>query len=160
MEIAPDTVVRFHYTLSEVGGAELESSDRTEPMTYLHGHGNLLAALEDAMRGHSAGERFAVTLTPAEAYGERLEHAVQRVPIKHLVFAGKLRPGMAVKVNTDHGLKDVRVVKVGRFNADVDTNHPLAGLSLTFEIEIVEVRAATAEERAHGHAHGPGGHAH
>lgn len=160
MQISRDTVVRFHYTLSEVDGAELERSERTEPMTYLHGHGNLLRALEDAMAGRCAGERFSATLGPAEAYGERLENAVQRVPIKHLLYTGKLRPGMAVKVNTDHGPKDVRVVKVGRFNVDVDTNHPLAGLSLTFDVEILEVRAATPEELAHGHAHGPGGHAH
>ena len=85
---------------------------------------------------------------------------VQRVPVKHLVFRGKLRAGDVVKLNTSEGLVPVTVTKAGRHSADVDTNHPLAGQTLTFDIEILEVRAATAEEIAHRHAHGPGGHQH
>lgn len=160
MQIAPDKVVTFHYTLSEIGGQELEASDPAEPMAYLHGHHNILPALEHAMRGKQAGDNFQLTLEPAEAYGIRRDDAEQRIPIKHLIYQGKLRPGMRVKVKTEQGLKDVRVVKVGKFNVDVDTNHPLAGLSLSFTIEIVGVRDATRDEISHGHAHGAGGHAH
>lgn len=160
MEISRDTVVTFHYTLSEVDGAELEASDRTEPMAYLHGHGNIMPALEDAMAGRHPGDTFSTTLPPERAYGLRRDDAEQRVPIKHVLSKGKLRPGMAVKINTADGPRDVRVLKVGRFNVDVDTNHPLAGLSLTFNIEIVDVREATPEELQHRHVHGPGGHQH
>lgn len=160
MEIGQDKVVSFHYTLSIVGGEQLESSEKTEPMTYLHGHGNILKALEYAMGGKRAGDTFQATLAPAEAYGSRHEGAEQRVPIKHLMYSGKLRPGMTVKINTDNGPRDVRVIKVGKFNVDVDTNHPLAGLSLSFDIEIVDVRDATTEEIAHRHVHGEGGHHH
>ncbi len=160
MQIARDKVVYFHYTLSEVGGAELEASDRAEPMAYLHGHDNLLPALEAQMAGREKGETFTATLAPEHAYGLRREGAAQRIPIKHLAYEGKLRPGMSVRVNTGEGPREVRVLKVGRFNVDVDTNHPLAGMSLTFSIEIVDVREATAEELRHRHVHGAGGHDH
>ncbi len=160
MKVETDRVVYFHYRLSEVGKEPLETSDSNEPATYLHGHHNILPALEQAMTGREAGDEFTVTLTPQQAYGERQEGRQQRVPIKHLMTRGKLRPGMAVKVNTANGPMDARVLKVGKFNADLDLNHPLAGLSLSFEIRIAEVREATAEEIAHGHVHGPGGHQH
>jgi len=129
-------------------------------MTYLHGHNNILPALEKAFEGKQAGEQFQATLSPAEAYGERKEESIQRIPIKHLATKGKLQAGMAVKVNTDQGMRDVVVVKVGRFNVDVDTNHPLAGKTITFDINIEDVREAEAEELAHGHVHGVGGHHH
>ena len=160
MQIEQDKVVYFHYTLSKVDGEQLEASEKTEPMTYLHGHGNILKALEYAMGGKRAGDDLQVTLAPGEAYGPRREDAEQRVPIKHLQYTGPLRPGMTVKINTDKGPRAVRVIKVGKFNVDVDTNHPLAGLSLSFDVEIVDVRDATAEELAHGHVHGTGGHQH
>jgi FKBP-type peptidyl-prolyl cis-trans isomerase SlyD len=112
------------------------------------------------MSGKKNGDTFSATLRPEEAYGPRREDAVQRVPVKHLVFKGKLRAGDTVNLNTRDGLRSVTVVKAGRHSADIDTNHPLAGESLTFDIEVVEVRAATPEEVSHGHAHGPGGHHH
>ncbi|MGR9092818.1 MAG: FKBP-type peptidyl-prolyl cis-trans isomerase [Gammaproteobacteria bacterium] len=160
MQIEHDTVVYFHYTLSQVGGEQLEASDDAEPMTYLHGHNNILPALEKAMLGKQPGDVLQVTLAPHEAYGERRDAAEQRVSIKHLHHKGRLQAGMTVRLNTEQGPRPVRVVKVGKFNVDVDTNHPLAGLSLSFDIRIVDVRAATAEELAHGHVHGAGGHAH
>jgi FKBP-type peptidyl-prolyl cis-trans isomerase SlyD len=160
MQIEQDKVVSFHYTLSMVDGEQLESSEKAEPMTYLYGHGNILKALEYAMKGKQAGDTLQVTLAPGEAYGARHEDAEQRVPIKHVIYSDKLRPGMSVKINTEKGPRDVRVTKVGKFNVDVDTNHPLAGLSLSFDVEIVAVREATAEEIAHRHVHGAGGHQH
>lgn len=164
MRIEENSVVSFHYTLSEVEGEQLEASDRAHPMSYLYGHGNILAGLERAMKGKQTGDKFQITLSPAEAYGARQENAEQRIAIKHVVTQGKrkpvLRPGMAVKINTEKGPRDVRILKVGKFNIDVDTNHPLAGLSLNFDIEIADVREATSEEISHRHVHGPGGHAH
>ncbi len=112
------------------------------------------------MRGKAAGDVFSATVAPTEAYGLRDPNKAQRVPMKHLAFKGKLRAGAVVQLSTSEGMRPVTVTKAGRHSADIDTNHPLAGQTLTFDIEVMEVRAASAEELAHGHAHGPGGHHH
>jgi FKBP-type peptidyl-prolyl cis-trans isomerase SlyD len=160
LNVAENSVVYFHYTLRDEAGEQLETSRDGEPSACLHGAGTIIPGLEAAMEGKAAGDVFTATVTPEEAYGPRQADRIQRVPVKHLLFRGKLRPGMAVQLNTGDGRLPVTVVKVGRHTADVDTNHPLAGQTLTFDIEIMEVRAATAEETAHGHVHGPGGHHH
>lgn len=160
MKIEKDKVVTFHYKLSEVGGEEIEGSDANEPMAYLHGHGNIIASLEEALAGREANESLSVNLSPEQAYGVRNEEAKQRIPIKHIIEKKRLRPGQVVSVQTDKGVRQVQITKVGKFNVDVDTNHPLAGLALQFDIDIKEVREATADELSHGHAHGPGGHQH
>lgn len=160
MQIEKDKVVTFHYTLSEHEGDVIENNRDGDPMAYLHGHANLLPALEKTLAGKQASDQLSVTLTPDQAYGHRKPDSVSRVPIKHLLTKGKLKPGMLVAVNTKQGRKDATVVKVGKFNVDIDNNHPLAGKTLVFDIEIAEVRDATAEELAHGHSHGVGGHHH
>jgi FKBP-type peptidyl-prolyl cis-trans isomerase SlyD len=157
MNIENRKVVTFHYTLSDEQGEQLESSREGDPMTYLHGTGNIIPGLEKAMAGKAAGDRFEVTVEPAEAYGERNESAIQRIPAKHFKQAGRLKPGKVVVMQTRQGPRQLTVVKVGRFNVDVDTNHPMAGLSLTFDVEVTDVRDATDEEVSHGHVHGPGG---
>jgi FKBP-type peptidyl-prolyl cis-trans isomerase SlyD len=160
MQIAKGTVASFHYTLRGEDGVEIENSRDGDPVAYLHGHGNILPALEERLAGHAAGDTLSVTLEPEQAYGVRHEGSIQRVPLKHLQAKGRVQPGMVVAVQTEHGARQVTVLKVGKFNADVDTNHPLAGRTLSFDIEVLEVRAASAEEMAHGHAHGAGGHHH
>lgn len=164
MQISKDAVVTFHYTLLDDQQQELESSHSGDPVAYLHGHGNIIAGLESAMQGREAGDEFETTVAPAQGYGERQENAVQRVPIKHLLGdkrqLTRLKPGQVVSINTENGARQVMVVKAGKFNIDVDVNHPLAGKTLTFKVSVQEVRAATAEEVAHGHAHGVGGHQH
>ncbi len=160
MQAGPDTVVRFHYTLRDEAGDELETSRGGDPTAYLHGANNVIPGLEEAMAGKTAGDVFTATLPPEKAYGERDPQRQQRVPIKHLIFKGKLRAGQVVQLNTSEGARAVSVIKAGRHSADIDTNHPLAGKTLSFDVEIVEVRAATTEELSHGHAHGSGGHQH
>ena len=160
MQIGPETVVTFHYTLRDANGEELETSRKDGASAYLHGANNIIPGLEAAMTDKSAGDEFNATVEPAEGYGERVEDKVQRVPMKHLVFKGKLRSGAVVQLNTKDGMRAVTVTKAGRHTADIDTNHPLAGQTLSFDIEILEVRAASAEELAHRHVHGPGGHNH
>jgi FKBP-type peptidyl-prolyl cis-trans isomerase SlyD len=164
MQISADKVVSFHYNLTDVDGTLLETSYDAEPTLYLHGHSNILTSLEDALNAKSVGDKVDVTLAPVQAYGERKEGAVQRIPIKHLqnhnALKNKLKPGMRVLVNTQQGPWEAVVLKVGKFNVDIDSNHPLAGKTLKFEIEIASVRDATSEEVAHGHAHGAGGHHH
>ena len=163
MIVDKNTVVRFHYRLSEVtesGPQFLEHSHDEDAMAYLHGAGAVIPGIEKAMQGKQQDDEFEITLKPDEAYGERLDDAKQRIPVKHLQQKKNLKSGMIVSVNTSNGPREVMIEKVGKFNVDVDTNHPLAGKTLQFEIKIEEVRAATAEEISHGHVHGPGGHHH
>lgn len=167
MAIENNHVVYFHYTLSDINGDVIEASqgadnENAAPVACLMGYGNILPALEDEILGKAAGDEFKVELTPEKAYGPIIDGSIQRIPIKHVAHSGskKLRPGQAVKINTDKGPRDVRIVKVGKFNVDVDTNHPLAGRTLVFDIKITDVRDATAEELAHRHVHGEGGHHH
>ena len=160
MPIERNTVVSFHYTLSDANGVELETSRDAHPTLYLHGHNNIIPGLEQAMAGKDAGDTFSVTLEPKEAYGERNEGLMERVPAKYLKHEGKLTPGKAVRINSNQGMKMGTVIKAGKFSVDVDMNHPLAGETLTFDVEIVKLREATQEEVSHGHAHGEGGHQH
>jgi FKBP-type peptidyl-prolyl cis-trans isomerase SlyD len=160
VQIGPETVVTFHYTLRDEAGTELETSRDGEPAAYLHGANNIIPGLETAMTGRAAGDIFSATVSPKEGYGERNADQQQRVPMKHLSFKGKLRPGAVVQLSTKDGMRSVTVVKAGRHSADIDTNHPLAGQTLVFDIEVIEARAATAEELEHRHVHGPGGHHH
>lgn len=160
MIIEKKKVVAFHYTLTNERGEQLESSRDRQPMTYLHGAHNIIPGLERAMAGKSAGDSFQVTLPPAEAYGERNPSNIQRIAAKHFKQPGKLQPGQVVSLQTRQGTVPAVILKVGRFNIDVDANHPLAGQTLNFEVEVTDVRDASAEEVAHGHAHGEGGHQH
>ncbi|WP_148863879.1 FKBP-type peptidyl-prolyl cis-trans isomerase [Marinobacter fonticola] len=158
MPIEKNQVVLFHYSVSDEQGNAIESSRDGEPNAYLHGHGGIIQGLEEALEGRDAGDSFSATVTPDKAYGPRNPEAMQRVPIKHLRGAKRWKAGMIAQVETEQGPRHVVVVKVGHKFADVDTNHPMAGRTLTFNVEIIEVRAAEPEEIAHGHAHGPGGH--
>ena len=163
MSIAKNSVVQFHYRLSHEG-QEIESSHGGDPMAYLHGHGNIISGLEAAMEGKEDGDTFTAEIKAADAYGPRHEDATQRIPLKHLMGDKKqnarLQPGMTVNINTEQGVRQATVIKAGKFNVDIDTNHPLAGKDLSFDIEIISTREATQEELAHGHAHGVGGHHH
>jgi FKBP-type peptidyl-prolyl cis-trans isomerase SlyD len=159
MKIAKDSVVRFHYTVSEVGQESLESSKDREPLAILYGHGNIIPGLETAMLDREAGENFGVDVAAADAYGEKRDGLSQRVPKKHF-GAQKLEPGMQVVLQTNFGPRAVTIQKVGMSVVDVDLNHPMAGKDLHFDVEIVDVREASAEELEHGHVHGEGGHHH
>lgn len=160
MKIEKDRVVRFHYTVSEVGQAPIESSrERGEPLAILIGHGNIIPGLETAMMDKEAGESFGVDVKSADAYGERREGLTQRVPKKHFGNT-RLVPGQQVILQTNFGPRAVTVEKVGMTVVDVDLNHPMAGKDLHFDVEIVDVREASPEEIEHGHVHGEGGHHH
>lgn len=162
MKIEQNKVVSFHYTLTNDAGDTLDSShQRGEPMQYLHGASNIIPGLESAMEGREAGDQFEVTVQPADAYGDRADANVQRIPLKKMgINPSQLQPGMILNLQTSKGPAQVTVLKVGRFNVDVDANHPLAGQALNFDVQVIEIRDATDEEKSHGHAHGPGGHDH
>ena len=157
MTIQDRKAVSFHYTLTNQDGEQIETTQNREPMTYLHGAYNIIRGLESAMAGRSVGDEFQVTIEPADAYGEKNEAKFQRISAKHFRFPKKLKPGQVVGLQSEKGPVQVTIIKVGRFNVDVDTNHPLAGQVLTFDVEVSAVRDATKEEIAHGHVHGPDG---
>ena len=152
--------MQYHFSLTDDSGTLLESTSGEEPSVYLHGAGSILAGLEDAMEGKEQGDKVSLTLTAAQGFGQRREDAVQRVSVKHLRGAKKWKAGMIAHLESDHGPRQVTIVKMGKFMADVDVNHPYAGKTLVFDIDIVDVRAATDAEVAHRHVHGPGGHHH
>ncbi|WP_323841704.1 MULTISPECIES: peptidylprolyl isomerase [unclassified Moraxella] len=158
--IAKDTVVKFNYTLTNNQGEVLDQS-HGEPLAYLHGHHNIIPGLEGQMEGKSAGDKFVAVIAPSDAYGEYLAEAVQSVPRTNFQGVDNIEVGMQFQSQTDDGhVMLVTVKEVTDEEVVVDGNHPLAGQELTFDVEIVEVRAATADEIAHGHAHGAGGHHH
>lgn len=160
MKAAKDTVITLHYDLSSDGKA-VESSREGEPMQVLLGRGFLIKGLEDAIDGHDAGDSFNVDLSPEQGYGERVENAIQRVPKKYFIDAKRLKPGMTTVLSLkEGGQRAVTVHKIGMSTIDVDTNHPMAGKALSFAIELIDVREATAEEVEHGHVHGPDTPAH
>lgn len=157
-----DKVVTFHYTLKNAAGEQMESSRESDPMSYLHGANNIITGLEKAMQGHAINDKFSATIEPEEAYGVRNDNNVQRVPLKRLKGIGKISVGQILNLQTNKGQVQVTVLKLGRFNVDVDGNHPLAGVQLTFDVEITDIRDASEEELKHRHVHGsgPGGHQH
>ncbi|RJG42181.1 FKBP-type peptidyl-prolyl cis-trans isomerase [Motilimonas pumila] len=159
MNITKDAVVQFAYELTDQAGTVLESS-QGESIAYLHGHNNMLSGIEKALEGKAADEQINVTLAPEEAYGERKEDAEQRVSVKHLQGAKVWKPGMVAQINTEQGPRQVTVIKAGKFMVTVDTNHPFAGKTVTFDLTVKQVRPATEEELSHKHAHGEGGHQH
>jgi len=160
MQVQNNRVVSFHYRMRDVDGGYQEESYDGDPKLYLHGYRGILPVLENKLTGLSAGEKISVVLQPEEAYGPRRDDAVQRVPRKHLLNNRNPKKGDTVTVNTRDRPVNAVVIKAGKFNVDLDMNHPLAGRTLEFDVEIIEVREATMEEIAHRHAHGPGGHQH
>ncbi len=160
--VEPGTVVGFLYDLYDGSGNRIESRRDGDPVLVLLGDRSMLAALQDAFLGKRAGEDFSITIPHGQAYGRRYPDRVQRVSRKKFEN-GKthvFKIGERVTVTDNGARRSATVTKLGKFHVDVDLNHPLAGVDLTFDISIVEVRAASPEEIAHGHAHGPGGHQH
>jgi FKBP-type peptidyl-prolyl cis-trans isomerase SlyD len=160
MQIAKNAVVLIDYTLTGPDGNVIDSSVGKQPLPYLHGTGNLIAGLEKALEGKAAGDSLKVTIAPEEAYGVRDDKLVQVVNKSAFQGVPQLNVGMQFRSQTPQGTAVVTVTKIDGDNVTVDANHALAGIPLTFDVAIKEVRKASAEELAHGHVHGPGGHHH
>jgi FKBP-type peptidyl-prolyl cis-trans isomerase SlyD len=154
MQIAKDTVVSIHYTLKDDAGKVLDSSDGGEPLAYLHGNGNLIPGLESELEGKTAGAKLEVKVLPKDGYGEQDPQLVHQVPKRQ--FEGEVAVGQRFHA----GPSVVTVTKILGDMVTVDGNHPLAGQNLHFKVEVMDVRAASAEELDHGHVHGAGGHHH
>ena len=162
--VETDKVVLFHYTLTNDSGETLDSSrERDEPMPYLHGSGNIVPGLEQQMVGKTVGDTFVAVVAPADAYGERSSGPPQEVPRADFPPGANIEVGVSFSVQGDDGPFMVWVVAVDDNTISLDTNHPLAGQTLRFDVEITAIRDATPDELTHGHPHGPdgkGGHHH
>lgn len=155
MQITDKTAVSIHYTLTNDSGEQLDSSRGEEPLLYLHGAGNIISGLEAALVGKSVGDSFKVTIPPEDAYGELSPDMVQVVSKK--MFDGmELEIGMQFHADVSHGSGVITITEINGDDVTVDGNHPLAGETLNFDVEVVDVRPATDDEMAHGHIHGAG----
>ena len=156
MEITKHKVAAIHYTLTDNQGNVLDSSSGREPLHYIQGIGNLILGMEEGLEGKKKGDKFQIKVSPERGYGLKDPAMMQKVPLT--AFGGeKVQVGMKFQTNQGHV---VTVTEVSADTVTVDANHELAGVELNFDVEVMEVRNATAEEISHGHVHGPGGHHH
>ena len=160
MTIAENKVVTLHYTLTDDAGTVIDKSDDGS-FLYLHGASNIIPGLENALTGKSSGDELKVTVSPEEGYGERDDARKEEVPREMFPADTDIEPGMQFHAEGPEGqMITVTVAEVSDDTVTVDGNHPLAGVQLNFDVKVVEVRDASAEELEHGHVHGPGGHEH
>lgn len=150
-------VVSFHYTLRDPSGRVLDSSAGGDPITYLEGAGQIIPGLDEQLRDANAEEKRRVTVPAAQAYGERDQGQVHRIKRSQLPIEGDLNVGDQFQTGPDRHAPIVTVTAIEGEEVILDANHPLAGVDLTFDVQITSVRAATADELEHGHAHGGGG---
>ncbi len=155
MQISDNMAVSIHYTLTNNSGEKLDSSAGAEPLVYLHGAGNIISGLEEALTGRSAGDKFNVTIEPEDAYGEKRADMIQVVS-KSMFGDMPVEVGMQFHAEVSHGPGIITVVHIDGDEVTIDGNHPLAGEALTFDVEVMEVREATEDEISHGHIHGAG----
>ncbi|HEU0196411.1 MAG TPA: peptidylprolyl isomerase [Nevskiaceae bacterium] len=160
MQIADRCVATFHYTLTDDTGAALDSSRDREPLSYLHGSGQIVAGLERALAGRQAGDQLQVVVAPVDGYGEHQEELVQTLSRRTFGGGAELTVGTRFRADTNMGQMTMVVTKIDGDQVTVDANHPLAGTTLHFDVEVMGVRDASAEELLHGHVHGAGGQSH
>jgi FKBP-type peptidyl-prolyl cis-trans isomerase SlyD len=159
-QVGKDKVVAIDYTLTGTDGQVIDSSRGGEPLTYLHGAGNIIPGLERALEGKAAGDEITTTVAPDQGYGQKNPGLVQPVPRAQFPGVKDIAVGQQFQAQTNHGPRVVTVVGLTDDTVTVDANHPLAGETLNFAVKVVEVRDATQQELDHGHAHGPGGQHH
>ena len=161
MQVSEQKVVTMNYEVADDQGQLIDRSEEGGPLAYIHGNGQLIPGLETALEGRGKGDKVAVDVPPEQGYGERDEEGVQTVARNQFDDSVEIEVGMQFEAqDDDEGHQIVTVVAVDGENITLDTNHPLAGKNLCFEVEILDVRDASTEELSHGHVHGPGGHDH
>ena len=160
MQIANDKVVMIHYTLTNDEGDLLDSSKDQDPLAYLHGFGNIIPGLEKALTGRSIGDTFKIEIAPEDGYGVRDNEMVQSVPRSAFEGVDEIEPGMQFQAQSPDGIQLVTVIDIDGDEVILDGNHPMAGITLHFDVEVNDIREATREELEHGHVHGAGGHHH
>jgi len=158
MQIAAQKVVTLDYTLTDDDGTVLDQSQDGQ-FTYIHGASNIIPGLENALADKSAGEKVSVRVPPEEGYGVRNESMTQIVSRDMFENVEEIQVGQQFHAQSPDGQTfTITITAVDGDDITIDGNHPLAGAHLNFDVEIVDVRDATAQEIAHGHVHGPGGH--
>lgn len=161
MLIANQHVVAIDYTLSNDAGEVIDSSAGAEPLVYLHGAGNIIPGLENALVGKTVGDELDVSIEPEDAYGEYSAELITNLGREMFEGVEELEVGMQFHASApDGGMQIVTIRDVDGDQVTIDGNHPLAGQQLNFKVKVVSVRAASEEELAHGHVHGEGGHQH
>lgn len=158
MQITTGSVVVFDYTLTDDEGDIIDSSSGSEPLAYIQGEGQIVIGLEKAMEGRSAGDSFKVVVKAEEGYGKHDPESISVVPLDKIEDGEDLEEGMQLHTEGEFGEETVLITKIEGNQVTIDGNHPLAGITLHFEVTIREVRPATQEELEHGHVHGPGAH--
>jgi FKBP-type peptidyl-prolyl cis-trans isomerase SlyD len=153
MSIKENDVVSMHYTLSDADGQVLDSSIDGEVMNFLQGHGNIIPGLEKAMLGKSIGDTFDAVIAPGDGYGEVHAELIQEVPLEAFEGVDNIEAGMRFQAETAQGPVPVVITAIKDGVAIVDGNHELAGQTLYFSVEIIDIREAAAEEIDHGHVH-------
>ncbi|WP_300489387.1 peptidylprolyl isomerase [Methylobacter sp.] len=158
MQVADNMAVSIHYTLTNDEGEVLDSSIGDDALVYLHGTGNIIPGLEDALQGKAVGDKFNVRIAAKDAYGEQNDEMIQVIPRAMFEGIDEIDVGMQFHADVSSGSGEVTIVKIEGDDITIDGNHPLAGMALTFDVEVVDVRPATKEEAEHGHIHGAGCH--
>ncbi|MDP2575782.1 peptidylprolyl isomerase [Vibrio penaeicida] len=153
MKIEKNVVVSLAYQVKTEDGVVVDESTSEAPLDYLHGHNNLITGLEKELDGKVVGDKFTANVSPEDAYGEHNDALVQRVPANVFQGVDEIEVGMRFLADTDQGPIPVEVTEVDGDEVVVDGNHMLAGQSLTFEVEVIATREATADEIEHGHIH-------
>ncbi|HIG65107.1 MAG TPA: peptidylprolyl isomerase [Methyloprofundus sp.] len=156
MKNTENPVVSIHYTLTNKAGEKLDSSIGAEPLSYLHGAGNIIPGLESALSESSVGDKLTVTIEAADAYGERNEQQIQTVGKEMFQGIDTIEVGMQFQADSSNGPAVVTITEIEEDNITIDGNHPLAGEQLTFDVEVMDIRPATETEMEHGHIHGAG----
>ncbi|MBQ4836136.1 MULTISPECIES: FKBP-type peptidyl-prolyl cis-trans isomerase [Pseudoalteromonas] len=159
MKVAQNAVVKMHYAVLDDDQNTIDNTFDEDPLEFIIGTGFLIEGLENALIDKQAGDKVSVTVKPEEGYGERNDNLTQAVP-KSMFEGIDVEVGMQFRATTDEGEQAVIVIGVEGDEVIVDGNHPLSGLTLHFDVEILEVREATADELEHGHVHGAGGCGH
>jgi FKBP-type peptidyl-prolyl cis-trans isomerase SlyD len=160
MQAEKNRVVTIEYTLKDGDDQVIDTSEGREPLAYIHGNGMLIPGLENALEGKEPGAEVNVTLAPEDGYGERDDSMVLQIPREQFEGVDQIEPGMQFQAETDEGVQILTVLEAGDNEVTVDGNHPLAGVTLNFDVSVQDVREAEQEELDHGHVHGPGGHEH
>ncbi len=160
MQITKNKVVAIDYTLTDEEGEVLDSSRGNAPLEYLHGADDIIPGLERELEGKTVGDTLDVTVAPELAYGLYQDGLEQVVSRKMFDTPDDLEVGISFHVQTDSGPRVYTITDIDGDQITIDGNHPLAGLTLHFDVTVVGVRDATPDEIAHGHAHGPDGHQH
>ncbi|HGX92082.1 MAG TPA: peptidylprolyl isomerase [Candidatus Tenderia sp.] len=155
MQIAQNKVAIITYTLTNVNGDVLDQANEEQPFAFIAGTGNIIPGLDEALAGKTAGDAVTTTIAPEHAYGERHDELTQTVPKEMFQGVDNVEPGMQFNAQTNQGMSVVTVTNVEGDQVTIDGNHPLAGETLNFDVKILEVRDATADELEHGHVHGP-----